>query len=246
MRGVVMLDATPAGVMLDVKISTKRYSPAKDVLRDVVLTAVAGEVIAILGPSGIGKSTILRIVIGLDRSFDGDVRRHPGRIGVMFQEPRLPPWLTVEDNLRLVQPGVNVAALLRTVMLPDTANLLPSSLSLGMARRVALARALAVDPSVLVLDEPFASLDQNLAAGLGRVLVDRARQHGTLILMASHDIDQTLAAATRILVLGGNPATLEADFAVPPVSDRDSLRDFRRDLLDRFEFLGNPDMVDTQ
>jgi ABC-type nitrate/sulfonate/bicarbonate transport system ATPase subunit len=244
--------------MLEVQIRSKEFrssrGPARSVLRDIGFTAVAGEVaggvpgdmagevLALLGPSGIGKSTALRIILGLDRDFDGSVRLPPGRLGVMFQEPRLLPWLSVEDNLTLVQPeggpAPDVAALLDEVMLPPVRAVMPSALSLGMARRVALARALAVDPAVLVLDEPFASLDQGLAAGLGARIADRARRRGTLVLLSTHDVDQALATCSRVLVIAGEPATLAADVTVPERGDAVSIGRLRQDLLARFTFLG--------
>lgn len=232
--------------MLELQIHSKRFSPEKDILRDIKFSARTGEILALLGPSGIGKSTILRIVAGLDQNFDGSVRKPPGRLGIMFQEPRLPPWLTVAGNLRLVRPDADVPALLREVMLPGAEQALPSSISLGMARRVALARAFAVDPDLLVLDEPFASLDQSLATTLGQRVVDRATRDGTTILLSSHDLDQALAVATRVLVLGEQPATLKADLPVPPRDDAFALRDLRRDLLGRFAFLGTMDTADIQ
>jgi ABC-type nitrate/sulfonate/bicarbonate transport system ATPase subunit len=232
--------------MLEVKIRAKHFHSSRGVtrqiLRDVAFTAAAGEVLALLGPSGIGKSTILRITLGLDRDFEGSVRLSPGRLGVMFQEPRLLPWLSVEDNLRLVHPvggpEPEIATLLNDVLLPPIPKALPSALSLGMARRVALARALAVDPGILVLDEPFASLDQNLAAALGARIVERVRRRGTLVLLSTHDIDQTLAMASRVLVIAGEPATLVADITAPEHDDAGAYVRLRQDLLTRFTFLG--------
>jgi sulfonate transport system ATP-binding protein len=232
--------------MLEVTIRSKDFLPprgaARPVLRDIAFGSGTGQVLALLGPSGIGKSTALRIILGLDRDFTGSVRLPPGRLGVMFQEPRLLPWLSVEANLMLVQPDgmkpPDVAALLDEVMLPPVRAMMPSSLSLGMARRVALARALAVDPAVLVLDEPFASLDQGLAAALGARIAERARRRGTLVLLSTHDVDQALATASRILVFAGEPGTLAADIVVPPTGDAAAVERLRQDLLGRFTFLG--------
>lgn len=229
--------------MLDVRIRAKAFratrGAARLILQDIAFSATAGEVLVLLGPSGIGKSTVLRIVLGLDPDFEGSVTQSPARLGVMFQEPRLLPWLSVEDNLRLVlpraTPSPDIAALLEAVMLPPVRTALPRALSLGMARRVALARALAVDPTLLILDEPFASLDQGLAAALGARLADRGRRVGTLILLSTHDIDQALATATRILVVAGEPGALVADIAVP--RDAAATGRLRQDLLTRFTFL---------
>ena len=232
--------------MLDVQIRSKAFpstgGAGRQILRDVCFSAARGEILALLGPSGIGKSTVLRIVLGLDPMFEGSIRRPPGRMGVMFQEPRLLPWLSVEENLLLVRPAgaraLDIAALLDDVLLPPVAMAMPGELSLGMARRVALARALAVDPETLVLDEPFASLDINLAAALGARIADRVRRRGMMVLMSTHDVDQALAIASRILVVANDPATLVTDVAVPDRDDALAIGQLHRNLLTRFTFLG--------
>jgi ABC-type nitrate/sulfonate/bicarbonate transport system ATPase subunit len=234
--------------MLEVSIQSKVFATPgrapRQILADIAFNAVPGEILAILGPSGIGKSSILRIVLGLDHNFQGSVRRPPGRIGVMFQEPRLPPWLTVAENLRLVQPDANVSGLLEEVMLPGVEAQLPSALSLGMARRASFARALAVDPQMLVLDEPFASLDRNLGGDLCIRVAERARRFGTLVLLTTHDLDQALTMATRVLLLAGSPATLAADIVVPNHADGVAITRLRQNLLTRFAFLGQPERTE--
>jgi NitT/TauT family transport system ATP-binding protein len=227
--------------MFDVRIDRKVFIAAdgtsRVVLRDIALSIARGEVVALLGASGIGKSTTLRILLGLDPAFEGEVRHGGGRAGVMFQEPRLLPWLTVEENLRLVvtggMPDPDIAALLRMVRLPDAGRLYPRQLSLGMARRAALARALAVSPDVLVLDEPFASLDPQLAAALAEVVERWTRDTGAAVVLATHDLAQALQLATRVLVLAGAPATLAADIAVPDGGDRSALH---ATLIGQFSF----------
>ena len=133
----------------------------------------------------------------------GQVTRPEGRIGVVFQEPRLLPWLTAAENLRLVVtegvPEPNIRTLLAAVGIPEAGALHPAALSLGMARRVAVARALAVDPAMLVLDEPFVSLDRRLGTLLGTLLTTRARRQCTLVLVAMHDLEHALAMADRDL-----------------------------------------------
>jgi ABC-type nitrate/sulfonate/bicarbonate transport system ATPase subunit len=229
--------------MLDLQLRSKAFrlprGPARLIISQINFRAEKSELVVLLGPSGIGKSTILRIILGLDLDFNGNVCLQPARLGVMFQEPRLLPWLTVEENVRLVlrddRTDLDIPALLSGVLLPPVRAALPSALSLGMARRVALARALAVDPQILLLDEPFASLDHSLAASLGALLAERSRRCGTLVLLSTHDIDQALATATRILVIAGQPATLEADVTVP--SDPTDIGQLRCNLLTRFPFL---------
>jgi NitT/TauT family transport system ATP-binding protein len=196
---------------LQVAIRAKAFG-ARAVLRDIDFSSAPGEVIALLAPSGSGKTTALRIVMGLDDRFTGKVRRPPGRLGAVFQEPRLLPWMDVLGNLRLVAPRLasgEAEQLLGKVGLPGVAQLYPGQLSLGMARRVAVARALATRPSLLVMDEPFASLDPQLAATLSRETAAFARALGSTALIATHDLEQALAVADRILVLGEQ--TLAAD-----------------------------------
>jgi ABC-type nitrate/sulfonate/bicarbonate transport system ATPase subunit len=221
----------PGAELLRVAIERKAFG-ARAVLSGVRFSAGAGEVLALLAPSGTGKTTALRIVLGLDKDFSGAVQRPPGRIGAVFQEPRLLPWMDVAANLRLVAPALTdgaVAALLETVGLPDAAARMPGQLSLGMARRVALARALAVRPALLVLDEPFASLDPMGSGLVSRAALAQGRSLQATVLIATHDLDQALATADRILVLTGAPASLAADLTAGSVS--------AQELRQRFGFL---------
>ena len=234
------------GSALEVSIESKEFvSPdgrSRRVLQDVRFAARPGEILALFGSSGIGKSTTLRIVLGLDRDFTGEVRRPAGRIGAVFQEPRLVPWLNVDDNLRLVlardAPQADIPALLDKVGLAGREHRFPRELSLGMARRVALARALAVNPALLVLDEPFVSLDPLLSAKLATLVGQRARECNTLVALATHDLDQALGAADRLLVLSGDPASLTEDRRVPDRTDTSGIAAFRAELLTRFPFFG--------
>jgi ABC-type nitrate/sulfonate/bicarbonate transport system ATPase subunit len=204
----------PGADRLEVRIEAKTFG-AHHVLQAVRFSAAPGEVLALLAPSGTGKTTTLRIATGLDTDFDGAVRRPSGRLAVVFQEPLLLPWLSVAANLRLVEPGLTdaeIARFLGLAGLPEKAAAMPKQLSLGMARRVALARALAVRPALLVMDEPFASLDAQLGARLGHDVIAYARSIGAIVLMATHDLDQARSVADRLLVLSGtSPATLGAD-----------------------------------
>jgi NitT/TauT family transport system ATP-binding protein len=211
----------PGGDSLHVDIEAKSFG-LHHVLQGVRFSAAPGEVLALLAPSGTGKTTTLRIAMGLDPDFSGAVQRPSGRIGVVFQEPRLLPWCSVAANLRLVEPGLNdadIATLLALAGLQNNAASLPKQLSLGMARRVALARALAVRPALLVMDEPFASLDAQLGARLGHDVTRYARSIGAIVLMATHDLDQACAVADRLLVLSGtSPATLGTDLPAAALS----------------------------
>jgi ABC-type nitrate/sulfonate/bicarbonate transport system ATPase subunit len=207
---------------LDVHIKRKSYRKASGgdllVLGDVSLTIASGEVAALIGPSGCGKTTLLRIVVGLDRDFDGTVRLPAhGRLGVVFQEPRLLPWRTVEDNVRLAAPLASDAALdglFGTLGLAEHRRHYPGELSVGLARRVALARAFAVEPELLVLDEPFVSLDAALATRLRGELAELVARRPVTTLLVSHDVDEVIGLADRIFLLSGSPARVLADMPI--------------------------------
>ena len=226
--------------MLDVRIASKSFSAGttnrRIILQDVNFSVGSNEIVALLGPAGTGNTTLRRSLVGLEASFDGSVHQGFQSVGVAFQEPRLLPWLSVAENIRAVAPErtrQDIDQLLDFVQLAGTAMLHPRQLSLGMARRVGLARALSISPDLLVLDEPFASLDTQLGASLFDRVVAFARARGTTILLATHDLSQALSRVTRVLVLGDNPATLLADLPVPATPSNQ----FREELLRRFNFL---------
>jgi ABC-type nitrate/sulfonate/bicarbonate transport system ATPase subunit len=213
--------------MLEVRIDRKSYRSEsgveRTVLADIRFSVAPGEIVGLLGPSGAGKSTLLRILLGLDTAYEGYVRHDFRRVGVVFQEPRLLPWMTVEENIRLVVTGdmkqPDVGFLLETVQLGHAAALRPRQLSLGMARRVALARALAISPELLVLDEPFASLDARLGAALAESVARWARTTGAAVIVATHDLAQAMQRVSRLLILSGVPARLCADRPVAAAGD---------------------------
>jgi len=210
--------------LLEVSIRRKAFSTTAgarlEVLHDVSVALRRGEVGALVGPSGCGKTTMLRIIAGLDHDYDGEVRRPPtGRLGMVFQEPRLLPWRTVEENVRLIAPQVQaaeLATLLDVLELGAHRTHYPRELSLGLARRVALARAFAVNPELLLLDEPFVSLDDALAARLREELSTLVDRRAVTTLLVTHDIDEAVRLADRVFVLSPRPARVLADVAVAP------------------------------
>jgi len=215
---------SPAGVpgRLEVSIKQKLYRAASGgnlhVLGELAFTLGNGEVAALVGPSGCGKTTLLRIVAGLDRDFQGGVTAPEGcRLGMVFQEPRLLPWRTVEDNVRLAAPLARdevLDALFGTLGLAQHRRHYPGELSLGLARRVALARAFAVEPDLLVLDEPFVSLDAALAQRLRAELVELVARRPVTTLIVTHDVEEAIGLADRLLVLSASPARILADMPV--------------------------------
>jgi ABC-type nitrate/sulfonate/bicarbonate transport system ATPase subunit len=195
-------------------------APAKLALEQVSLVVEPGETVALIGPSGCGKTTLLNIVAGLDRDYSGWLQlAEPTRIAYVFQEPRLLPWRTVEDNLRLVLDGVpdldgRIDAALAEVGLHGAAKVFASRLSLGMARRVALARAFVVQPDLLLLDEPFVSLDEPTARRLRLLLLDLLAAHATTAIFVTHNLREAIMVAHRLLFLSESPAHLVAEAGV--------------------------------
>ena len=214
---------------LSVCIDNKTFaqSPLRPVLQDVRFEIAAQEFIAIVGPSGCGKSTLLNIVAGLDQSFSGRVdwpAQGDGdhRLGYVFQNPRLLPWLTVRDNIRLVIDNPNMAAgrvddLLEAMELNGYADYHPGRISVGMQRRVALARAFAVAPQLLLMDEAFVSLDAPTAKLLRSLLLRVWGEHRSRVLFATHDLREATQLADRILFLSQSPARViaEVDVKIP-------------------------------
>jgi NitT/TauT family transport system ATP-binding protein len=187
-------------------------------LAELRFVAAAGEMVAIVGPSGAGKSTLLNVVAGLDRDVEGRVEVE-GRVGMMFQLSRLMPWLTALDNLRLVLPkgpagDERARRLLRDVGLDEVGEAFPGRLSGGMQRRLALARAFAVDPELLLLDEPMVSLDAPTGARLRRHLLDLWRETRPTVLYVTHDLREALAVADRVLFLSASPGRVILDMPV--------------------------------
>lgn len=174
-----------------------------EVLHDLVFQVARGEVLAVLGPSGIGKSTLLRIIAGLDRDFDGQVRR-AGRVAMVFQEPTLMPWRSARDNLRLTT-GVDRAqadAALARVGLSGKGALYPGQLSLGQQRRLALARAYAAKPDILLLDEPFVSLDAALVDEMLALTESVIAEQRPATVFVTHAQGEADRLATRQMMLG--------------------------------------------
>lgn len=212
---------------LRIRVEDKTYqNTGTCTLKDIQLDVNPGEFVAIVGPSGAGKSTLLNMVAGLDQDFEGKITvdNEPlhaisplKQIGFMFQESRLMPWLTVLDNLLLVLGKEEVdkaRELLRQVHLTDIESHFPGQLSGGMQRRVALARAFAVKPDLLLMDEPFMSLDAPTAEYLRGLLMDLWSDTKPMVLFVTHYLREALALADRIVFLSEQPAHIVLDMPV--------------------------------
>ena len=203
-------------MQLEVDIASKAFTNAAgerfDVLADLNFALGAGEVGVFVGPSGCGKSTMLRILAGLDHDYRGRVTRpNDARIGMVFQEPRLLPWRSVEENVRLAAPHADEAtlsALFDLLELTAHRSHFPGELSLGLARRVALARAFAVEPDFLILDEPLASLDDALAARLRDQIAALVDSRSVMTLLVTHSVDDAVRLGDRLFLLSPRPARI--------------------------------------
>jgi len=228
---------------LHVQIRAKRYaSPPALVLEDVDFEVEPAQFVAVVGPSGAGKSTLLSIVAGLDDDWDGSVERATGddRLAFVFQTPRLMPWLSVRDNVGLVlgedpQRLASVDPLLEEMGLAGYENAYPAQLSGGMQRRVALARAFAVEPTLLLMDEPFVSLDEPLAWRLRGMLLEHWQRLRPTVLYVTHDLREALALADRVLFFTTRPARVLLDHHVDLPRPRDpadrALTDYQHHLM---------------
>ena len=215
-------DAVPLELRIDAKSYLSADGTPFEVVRDLELRLDAGSFGALIGPSGCGKTTILRIAAGLDPDFRGR-RRALGseRLGIVFQEPRLLPWRTVEENVRLVLPAhearADLADLFEILGLGSHLARYPGELSLGLARRVAIARAFAVRPAFLLLDEPFVSLDEAVATRLRDELVALTTRSKITTLFVTHDLAEAVQLADRLFFLSDRPThiILEKALAAP-------------------------------
>jgi NitT/TauT family transport system ATP-binding protein len=227
---------------LSVAIQSKHFANGHCAIRDLGFTARPGEFLAIVGPSGAGKTTLLKIISGLDSAFEGRLQMpSAGKIGFMFQEPRLMPWLTVEQNLRLVDKTVDstkLAQSLAKVGLKDCANLFPNQLSGGMQRRVALLRAFSVAPQLLLMDEPFQSLDVPTANQLRAHLLELWQDIKPTVLFVTHNLQEALALADRVLFLSTGPSHIALDLPLdlprPRGVDSPAVQALAQQLLQRY------------
>ena len=207
------------------------------VLDGLDLDIRAGEFVAMLGRSGSGKSTFLRALGALDSDVSGHLRV-PARRAIVFQDPRLLPWQRVLANVTIGLPSRDAVrrqalAALDEVNLTAKATVWPRTLSGGEAQRVALARALVREPQLLLLDEPFGALDALTRIKMHGLLLDLYRRHTPAVLLVTHDVDEAIALADRVIVLTDGVISLDVEVAVPKPRARDSheFTTLRRRLL---------------
>ena len=213
--------------MPDATASVRGLSRAfgdRAVLAGLDLDITPGEFIALIGRSGSGKSTLLRALAGLDREVTGQISV-AGPVSVSFQEPRLVPWKRVLANvalgLRVADPQAAAGTALDEVGLAERASAWPGTLSGGEAQRASLARALVREPRLLLLDEPFSALDALTRIAMHRLVLRLWERHRPAVLLVTHDVDEALALADRVLLLGGGRITHSTPVTLPRPRDRD-------------------------
>ncbi|RLM34674.1 ABC transporter ATP-binding protein [Haloarcula sp. Atlit-120R] len=244
-----MKDSTDTEIAIrGVSKQYEREGRVTTALRDVSLRVSSGEFVTVVGPSGCGKTTLLRLVSGLEPPTDGDITvsgkpvqgPDPNR-GTVFQEYHLFPWLTVRENVAfgLVERGVpaaerqeRVREMLAIIGLSDFADAYPKELSGGMKQRVGLARALAVDPAILLLDEPFGSVDMQTRRQLQRELLDIWRGTDKTVLFVTHDIEEAVALSDRIVIMSGTPGRVRATVSVAESRPRNRSAQWFVDLVE--------------
>lgn len=215
-----------AAAPLRIRVRRKIYPAAGEraaqpVLKDISIDIEPRSFVVLTGPSGCGKSTLLNIIAGLDTEYEGEVALGgpETRIGYIFQSPRLLPWRTVTENIALALPEGDprvgrIDDMLRQVGLEGFGSQYPERLSLGMQRRAALARGFITEPDVLLMDEPFVSLDDPTAQGLRELLIGLWNRRPTTVIFVTHDRAEAVMLGTRILRMSGANATIVQDETV--------------------------------
>jgi NitT/TauT family transport system ATP-binding protein len=222
-----------------------RDGTPRAVLKGLDLSVAAGEFLCILGPSGCGKSTLLNVLAGLDKVYEGQVRVSGGRVGYLFQEPRLLPWLTADENLDFALASCRVPTSRRSELksrylamtgLLEYRDYYPHQISGGMAQRLALARALCVEPSILLMDEPFSGLDEITARHIRSEFLSIWEETRKTVVFVTHNAYEACFLADRILVMSGGSFRQEIRVPVSRPRSYDDLAIFElsRDVIKAF------------
>lgn len=232
-----------------ISISNKTYVLEHDTdqfhhaIADLDFTVHPNQFVCLVGPSGCGKTTLLNMIAGLDRLYEGQIDMgrsdQPPSIGYVFQNPRLLPWHTVRKNIELVfagpPPNDLIDSLLESMQLRDAQYQYPERLSIGMQRRVAIIRAFAINPDILLMDEPFVSLDAPTARQVRCLLYDLWQQRPHTILFVTHDLREAIALADRLIFLSPSPMRIISDIPVTIARehryDESQIEAFRDQLL---------------
>lgn len=204
--------------MLELNLSGLRFG-ATPILGEINLTLARGETLALVGPSGVGKTSLLRIIAGLEQRHGGTCHVR-GRVAMVFQEPNLLPWRSALDNL-CITTGVDAAQAklaLKSVGLHARGSDFPGQLSLGQQRRLSLARAFCVKPDLLLMDEPFVSLDPELTDEMMTLFAELRTAHGVASILVTHVDAEARRLADRIVTIGDTPGRITSDTQLHPAN----------------------------
>ena len=193
--------------MINIKIDEKKFN-GNIIIKNLNIHVNKAEFLSIIGPSGCGKTTLLNIVASLDKDFIGSINGDLSNISFMFQDHRLLPWLSVKENLLLISKDKDldeIKRLLKLVGLEECLDVYPNKLSGGMARRVAIVRTFLNKPKLILLDEPFTSLDYPTAMELKKEFIKFCSEYKPTVILVTHDISEAILLSNRILFLGKNP-----------------------------------------
>ena len=230
-----------------ITIANKTYAgAAQPTIADFSLSLQSNEFVCLVGSSGCGKTTLLNCLSGLDNQYDGEIqvgRQHSApKIGYIFQNPRLLPWRTVRENIELVlephQSPDLIDPLLDIMQLTQVQHEYPERLSVGMNRRVAIIRAFAVNADLLLMDEPFVSLDPPTARDVRALLLQLWQQRPHTVLFVTHDLREAIALADRLIFLASTPMRVISDIVVPiprtQRHDEAAIEQFRQQLINHY------------
>jgi NitT/TauT family transport system ATP-binding protein len=230
-----------------ITIDNKTYvGAAQPTIANFSLSLQANEFVCLVGSSGCGKTTLLNCLSGLDNQYDGEIQvgqQHSApKIGYIFQNPRLLPWRTVRENIELVlephQSPDLINPLLEIMQLTQVQHEYPERLSVGMNRRVAIIRAFAVNPDLLLMDEPFVSLDPPTARDVRSLLLQLWQQRPHTVLFVTHDLREAIALADRLIFLASTPMRVISDIVVPIARtqrhDEAAIEAFRQQLINNY------------
>lgn len=215
--------------MLEVKQLSKLFN-GLPVLEGLNLTVGEREITALVGPSGCGKSTLLNLIAGITGDYEGEIINGFGRTGYVFQEDRVLPWMTVYDNIRIVRDDTDhkrIMQLIEQMHLDGFEDYYPDQLSGGMRQRCGIARAFYYGSELLLMDEPFKSLDYCLRIGMLSYLKALWEQEQNTVLFVTHDIEEALQIADRILVFSRRPSSVIREIKLPRQSGLRDLSDER-------------------
>ena len=230
--------------MLDINIENKKFN-AINVLNNIKIEIKQAQFISFIGPSGCGKTTLLKIISSLDEDFRGEIKyiskkyktNKINNLGYIFQDTRLIPWLSIKENILLVAINKNekeIESILSELGLKEYINAYPKELSGGMKRKVAIIRAFINKPEVLLLDEPFVSLDYPNAQLLRKLLFKFYKQYLPIIILVSHNLEEALFLSNKIFFFKDKPTSIIYEYKNIPTFDEEITRKKKQDILKLF------------